>query len=154
MKTTIVCAKKYKGNTFKLAQAIAQALDAQVFEPKDAPVTAVLESDLVGFGSGIFFGKHDSSLLEFVDKLPNTQKSAFIFSTRGRTKFFQNFYHRTLRNKLVEKGFKVVGEFSCRGFTDYYRLFRLFGGVNKGHPNAKDLDAARDWAISTVSGEF
>jgi hypothetical protein len=56
------------------------------------------------------------------------------------------------REKLVEKGFDVVGEFSCRGFSDYHMIFKLFGGVNKGHPNNKGLDNAKTFVLE-LNGE-
>jgi len=39
----------------------------------------------------------------------------------------------------------VVDKFSCRGFDTWLPL-RLVGGLNKGRPNAADLEAARSFA--------
>ena len=152
MKVLIFCVSKYYGNTKKIAQAMASALDAQVIEPKEAIDGIVSSYDMVGFGSGIYFGKHDSSLLDLVDKLPKCKKKAFVFSTRGRNSLFETAYHKVLRKKLVEKGFDLVGEFSCRGFSDYYKIFKFFGGVNKGHPKRKELDNAKTFALG-LSGK-
>ncbi len=147
LKATIVCSNKYKGNTMKIALAMASVLDAEVVEPKDAEVSAVVESDLAGFGSGIFFGKHEESLLAFVDTLPNLEKNVFVFSTRGRNSFFEATYHKLLKEKLTQKGYKVIGEYSCRGFTDYYKIFKIFGGVNKVHPTEKEIEKAKAFAL-------
>lgn len=118
-------------------------LNADVLELKEAKNHFSLEYDLFGFGSGVYFGKLDKGLFDFVDKLPETTKKAFVFSTRGRNSLFQNSYHKALREKLNHKGYRVVAEFSCRGFSDYHKIFKLFGGVNKGHPNKKDLEKAK-----------
>ena len=151
MKALIVCVSKYYGNTLKLANNMASVINAEVIGPLEAKGISLSEYDIVGFGSGIYFGKHDPDLLKFIDALPAVKKKAFIFSTRGRNSLFENAYHKPLREKLIEKGFDVVGEFSCRGFSDYHKIFRLFGGVNKGHPNNKELDLAKAFAIE-ISG--
>lgn len=43
--------------------------------------------------------------------------------------------------KLESKGAHVVGRFNCRGF-DTFGPFKLVGGLRKGHPNTKDIEAA------------
>jgi flavodoxin len=131
----------------KIADSMASALNAQVIDLEEAKDYSIAENDLVGFGSGIYFGKHVASLLEHVDKLPKSDKKAFIFSTRGRNILFQNSYHKFLRKKLMEKGYNVIGQFSSRGFSDYHKIFKIVDGVNKGHPNSEELDAAKAFAL-------
>ena len=41
----------------------------------------------------------------------------------------------------------MIGQFSCKGFSDYHKIFKIFGGVNKGHPNSKELDKAKAFAL-------
>jgi flavodoxin len=127
---------------------MASILEAEVKEPNQ--ITDLSDYSLIGFGSGIYFAKHDPSLLKLVDKLPQTDKKAFIFSTRGRNSLFEKAYHNLLREKLSQKGFDILGEFSCRAFSDFYRIFKLFGGVNKGHPNEAELEAAKIFAIALL----
>ena len=144
LRALIVCVSKYYGNTLKVANVMASVLDAQVFEPRKVRSEVVSEYDLVGFGSGIYFGKPDSSIFELIDQIePVNSKEAFIFSTRGRNSLFENKYHRDLKEKLSQKGFNVIGQFSCRGYSNYHSLFKLCGGVNKGYPRSKDLDNAK-----------
>ncbi len=147
MKALIVCVSKYYGNTRKVAQAVATVLDAQIVEPKDINQETLTDFDLIGFGSGIYFGKHDPIFFELAEKMSINGGKVFIFSTRGRNSFFEAKYHKPLREALTGKGATVVGEFSCRGFSDYYKLFKLFGGVNKGHPNTKEIEKARTFAL-------
>jgi len=148
LKNLIVCVSKYYGNTLKIAQAIASTLEAEVKKPDE--ITHIADYSLIGFGSGIYFAKHDPSLFELVEKLPKTDKNAFIFSTRGRNSLFEKTYHKFLREKLNQKGYNVIGEFSCRAFSDYYKIFKLFGGVNKGHPNQKELEKAKIFALQLL----
>jgi len=128
---------------------MANTLDATLLQVEQANASMLEQYDLIGFGSGIYFGKHHKSLLDFVDKLPMLgNKKTFIFSTSGLRKiwFIHNF-ERPLREKLQRKGFDIIGEFSCRGL-DTYRATKLVGGINKGRPDAKDLKQAEDFARS------
>ena len=98
--------------------------------------------DLIGFGSGIYFGKHHKTLLQFVETLPPVaQKRVFVFSTSGDGKM----HHAALREQLVNKGFVIVDEFCCRGW-DTVGPLKLFGGINKGRPDENDLAGARAFA--------
>jgi flavodoxin len=148
LKTLIVCVSKYYGNTKKVAQAIASVLDAKVVEPQEVSAGLLSEYDLIGFGSGIYFAKPDYSLIDFIVNLPKSDGKAFVFSTRGRNSFFEKSYHKTLKEALVKQGFELIGDFSCRGFSNYHKIFKLFGGVNKGHPSSQDLENAKTFACS------
>jgi flavodoxin len=55
--------------------------------------------------------------------------------------------HSTLRDKLQSKGYMIVDEFSCAGFNTNSYL-KLFGGINKGRPNAEDLKHAEEFALN------
>lgn len=128
---------------------MANVLAADLLPVKQADASIVEQYDLIGFGSGIYFGRHHESLLDFVDRLPVLKnKKAFVFSTSGLRKLrFLHEFDRPLRRKLQRKGLDIVGEFSCRGY-DTYGATKLVGGINKGRPNAKDLKQAEDFARS------
>lgn len=115
--------------------------------PAEVDPNGLSEYDLVGFGSGISFGKHYKVLLDFAEKLPQVaSKKVFIFSTSGQTGKTEGF-HKLLREKLQSKGFEVAGEFNCAGF-DTYGLLKIGGGIKKGHPNEDDLKEAEKFAQS------
>jgi len=146
MKTLIVYESTHHGNTEKVVKVIADVLGAKLLKPKELDISAVAEYDLVGFGSGIYIGKHHKDLFGIVNKLSRHEnKKAFIFSTRGAGERNIARNHKPMRKKLMGKGFTIVGEFSCRGFTDFGPL-RLFRGVNKGRPDEDDLSKAGDFA--------
>jgi len=81
----------------------------------------VQEYSLIGFGSGIYDGKHHQSLFDLVEKVPQvTGKQAFLFSTCGVPTIGMNDgyaagNHAPLREKLHAKGYVIVDEFSCVG---------------------------------------
>ena len=130
MKTLIICISIHRCNTEKIARAIAEVLDAKLLKPGEVNVSNLSEYDLIGFGSGIFFQKHHKALLNLVDRLPKAEnKKAFIFSTSAVRKMrLFNDFDKPLKEKLLEKGFDIIGEFSCRGFM---RWSPKFGQVVK-----------------------
>jgi len=147
MKILIVYISVHHGNTEKVARTMADALAADLIQVREASAAVLEQYDLIGFGSGIYFGRHHESVLDFVDKLPVLRnKKAFIFSTSGLRKIpLVHDFDRSLKKKLQRKGFSVIAEFSCRGL-DTYRATRLVGGLNRGRPNAEDLKRAEEFA--------
>ncbi|MDI3543109.1 MAG: hypothetical protein PWP57_712 [Candidatus Atribacteria bacterium] len=146
MRTLIICKSIHHGNTQKIAEVIANVLEAKLVEPEELDISMITEYDLVGFGSGIYYGKHHKDLLRVADSLPSVRnKKAFIFSTSGTGEKNVGRNHRLIKEKLMAKGFTIVGEFSCRGL-DSFGLLKLIGGINKGKPDENDLKRAEDFA--------
>lgn len=147
MKSIIILYSYHHHNTEKVANEIAGVLGTQIKWPEDVNPEEIQEYDLVGFGSGIYDAKHHVSLLELADKLPAvTDKKVFLFSTAGITGKSKSIKdHSVLREKLQSKGYMVIGEFQCKGFNTNSFL-RLFGGINKGRPDAQDLRNAEEFA--------
>jgi flavodoxin len=153
MKALIIYISVHHGNTERVAKVMANILDADLLQVEQADASMLEQYDLIGFGSGIYFGKYHTDLLDFVETLPTLRnKKAFIFSTSGLRKIrFIHDFDKPLEEKLQRKGFDIIGEFSCRGL-DTYRATKLVGGINKGRPNAKDLQQAEDFARGLKNG--
>jgi flavodoxin len=152
MKALIIYISVHHGNTERVAKVMANILDADLLQVKQVDASMLKQYDLIGFGSGIYVGKHHSSLLDFVDKLSMMRnKKAFIFSTSGlrKIRFIHNF-DKPLGKKLRRKGFNIIGEFSCRGY-DTSQAAMIIGGINRNRPNAKDLKQAEDFARGLIS---
>jgi flavodoxin len=153
MKSLIVLVSYHHNNTQKIAEVFSKVLDAPVKSPQQTSPGDLQQYDLVGFGSVIYGEKHHEILLNFADKLPQViNKKAFIFSTCGipakyfeETKSARAIFHSALREKLQSKGYMIVDEFICAGFNTNSFL-KLFGGLNKGRPNAEDLKHAEEFA--------
>jgi flavodoxin len=147
-KALLVLYSYHHQNTEQIAKVFSKVLDAEIKTPQQINPEEIQRYDLVGFGSGIYSAKHDASLLELADKLPEANnKNAFLFSTAGITGESKKIKdHSTLREKLESKGYNIVDEFQCKGFNTNSFL-RLFGGMNKGRPNAQDLKNAEDFAM-------
>ncbi|HYC20774.1 MAG TPA: flavodoxin family protein [Candidatus Bathyarchaeia archaeon] len=144
MKTLIVYASVHHQNTEKIAKAMAEELGADLVPIGQAQPETITAYDLIGFGSGIYAGKFYHALLRFVGTLPTVaEKQAFVFSTCGVR---GTQWHAAFKELLANRGFSVVGEFSCKGW-DTVSFLKLFGGINKGRPNEKDLKEARRFAV-------
>ena len=154
-KVLVILAASSAGSTAKVARAIAEELGALVVGPDQADVARFGDFTLIGFGSGIFDGEHHAALLALADELPPAPHAkAFLFSTTGiparlaPPEVLADYYrgnHAALREKLRAKGYEIVGEFGCPGFNDN-RFLKLLGGLNRGRPNAADLQGARSLA--------
>ncbi|MHA1126630.1 MAG: flavodoxin family protein [Candidatus Heimdallarchaeota archaeon] len=144
MKTLIILYSYHHKNTEKIANVIAKVLEIEIKTPQQVNPNELSDYNLIGFGSGIYSENLHKSILDFVDKLPQvTNKKTFIFSTSGIAEKIKN--HKTIREKLQSKGYKIVDEFNCRGFNTNSFL-KFFGGMNKGRPNDKDLLDAEEFA--------
>jgi flavodoxin len=142
MKTLIIYVSIYQENTKKVAEAMAEVLGASLLEPEEVRLDTLSEYDLIGFGSGIYWGRFYKRLRNFIKELPNFQnKRAFIFGTCGHNEI----PYKPIEKLLLKKGFNVVGKFSCLGFNTFF-LSRILGRVNKGRPNREDFELAKKFA--------
>ncbi len=155
MKSLIIVFSYHHNNTKRIAEVFAKVLGAEMKTPRQTNPEELQQYDLVGFGSGIYAGKHHEGLLDLADKLPQvTDKKAFIFSTSGmpigisgqqRLEEYTRKCHVTLKERLQSKGYTIVDEFGCAGFSTN-KFLKWFGGINKGRPNAEDLKHAEEFA--------
>jgi flavodoxin len=145
MSSLIICVSVSHGNTRLVADTIASVLGAAVVEPEEVDVDGLGDHALVGFGSGIYGMAVHPRLTALVDRLPTVSQPAFVFATHGAPVL--PFWTPTsaLAGRLAAKGFDVVGSFSCRGWDTWLPL-RLVGGLNKGHPDDRDLARAAAFA--------
>ena len=144
----IICASYHHKNTMDICKIFIEEMNAVVIEPLDFQEEMLDEFQLVGFGSGIYNGKHHNSLLELAGRIKEqNSKKAFVFST---STVGLKSLHKNLNKILFDKGFKLVDEFSCKGFTDYSFTKYFFGGMNKGRPNKKDCNEAKKFAVKLM----
>jgi flavodoxin len=150
MKILITYNSVHRGNTEKIAKTMATAIDADIMKYNKVDGYNILDYDLIGFGSGIYYGKPNKELLEFIDELPPVKsRKAFVFTTSGKG---NPDYTSALAKKISLHGFKVIGEFSCKAF-DVWGPLKLIGGINKGRPNSDDLNKAENFVKNLVNQE-
>ncbi|MDE6597188.1 MAG: flavodoxin [Clostridia bacterium] len=147
MKILIVVKSKHNDNTLKIAEAMSEVAPVTLTELENVSNYKLSEYDIVGFGSGIYFGKHDKELLKFVKSVCDKKAYSFVFSTSGSKNFEKN--NRTLVKLLESKNKVVLGSFGCTGHDKFF-IFALGGGLNKGHPNMDDFDAAQSFILEVI----
>ncbi|MFH1751997.1 MAG: flavodoxin domain-containing protein [archaeon] len=141
MKSVIILKSTHKGNTKKIALEINKVLKGKIVDAGKAKENDLQGIDLIGFGSGIYFGKHHKELFNFIKNLkPVNNLKAFVFSTSGNGKI-EN--HKKLNELLKEKDFKIVKEWSCKGFESFGPF-----KSNQGKPDEKDFKKAKEFALS------
>ena len=151
----IIYQSVHHGNTQKIAQAMAEVLDADIRKPSEVVIEEIKNYQLIGFGSGIYWGKHHPSIFKTVEKLTGLNgNKVFLFSTSGTSNagnFLHNIrhqvshFHEHLRRELKNKDIEIIGEFSCKGF-DTAGPLKQIGGISKGRPNQEDLENAKNFA--------
>ena len=148
MKTTIVCVSVHHGNTRRVAQAMTELLGASVLTVKEAETLDGRAYDLIGFGSGVYFGRHHASLRKLVHRMPSLSHRAFVFSTAGITSLAP-LWHKSLIRRLRRRGCEIVGQFCCPGW-DTVGPLRLFGGLHAKRPNSSDLHRAAEFSQTLI----
>lgn len=147
MKILAVVESKHLGNTERIAVAMAEAAPMTVTSIEDAPNYNFHDYDIVGFGSGIYYGKHDKKLMGFVNKFCDKMAYTFVFSTSGAGSYDKN--NKALIDLLEKKNKIVLGSFGCKGLDKFF-VFKLFGGTNKGHPDQEDMKNAQKFILGII----
>jgi len=143
----ILCKSVHHGSTAKVAEAMREVLGGRVAAPEEVPYASLADCGVVGFGSGVYYGGMHPALVEWLRGLPDAAAAtipAFIFTTSGLP-FLAKVWAAPLRRLLARKGFDVLGAFACQGFDTWGPLW-LTGGLNKNHPDDRDLERARLFA--------
>ena len=139
MKTAILFYSKHHGNTKKLLDAIKEA-DPQVdlIDVTTAGTVDLSGYDRIGIASGIYYTNFAKQVISYTaDHLPEGKPVFFIYTHGAPTGVFL----KGIREITGRKHCKELGEYRCQGF-DTFGPFKLVGGIAKGHPTNKEIDAA------------
>jgi flavodoxin len=148
MKILIIVKSKHIGNTNMIAEAMAEVAPVTICQLSDVTSYKVSDYDIIGYGSGIYFGKHDKELFKYVSELDDKSGYSFVFSTSGSGNFEKN--NSKLKNALNAKNKTVLGTFGCKGLDKFF-IFSLFGGLNKTHPDITDFDNAQNFILDIIN---
>lgn len=147
----LVTKSVHRQNTAHIAQAMAEEVGAECVAPADCPYERLAGYDVLGLGSGIYYGRVHEELWQWALGLPANRSDrlrVLLFTTSGLP-CLATFWHRPLKSVLSRKGYRVIGEFACRGFDTWGPLW-LTGGLNRSHPDDRDLQHARDFIAAAV----
>ncbi|MDO5311703.1 MAG: flavodoxin domain-containing protein [Clostridia bacterium] len=138
MKTIIIYESTHHENTYKLVKAIADKHKTDIVSVEKAGNADLNEYDLIGFASGIAFGKFYKEITEFAKNNMPHGKSVFFIYTCGSD---NGRYADGMKKIAADKGCKTLGVYACRGY-DTYGPFKLVGGINKKCPTDAEIDGA------------
>ena len=137
-KALIIYASAHHGSTKKLAEAIADRYDVHLINAAKQQTADLSAYDLIGFASGIDFGKFYPCVEQFLERnLPENKRVFFLYTCAKVSSLFTE----TVKTAARKKGAAIVGEYGCRGFNTY-GPWKLIGGMNKGHPSEEEVQAA------------
>ena len=137
-KAVIIYASTHHGSTRKLVEAIANQYGIDQIDATKQQYADLSQYDLIGFASGIDFGKFYDCVEQFLEnKLPE-KKQVFFLYTCARV---SNRFTETIKTAARKKRAVILGEYGCRGFNTY-GPWKMIGGMNKGHPSAEELQGA------------
>lgn len=146
MKVLIIYHSEHHGNTKKIAESMANKINADISKAGDVDLNKFEGCEIVGFGSGVYNSRLHKELSDILGKISQQKgKKAFIFSTTGSKKC-SSTAHEHFRPMLEEKGFEIIGEFSCLGFDTALTE----EGINKGRPNKQDIKDAEDFIVNII----
>ena len=147
MKILLIVKSTHQQNTLKIAEAMSEVAPLTVVELENSKNYDLSQYDIIGFGSGIYYGKHDKELIEFAENLSDKPFYSFVISTSGTNNYLK--YSKTLVTLLERKNKTVLGTFGCKGLDKFF-IFKLFGGLNKNHPDEADFDSAQQFIIEIM----
>jgi flavodoxin I len=121
------------GNTKKLADAIAKELKASAEDVRISTLNS--GAAIVFLGTGCYGGKPGRDISKFIASGDFQGRKVALFGTSGGGTGQEV---QVMAGALKGKGANVIGSYHCQGQT-----FLL---INRGHPNAADIAAARNFA--------
>lgn len=148
MKTAICYYSRHHGNTRKILEAMARGNDVDLVDVTSRVAVHLENYDCIGFASGIYYSRFQETVLDFARQYLPKGKDVFFVYTCGS---MRKGYTRAITEVVTDKEANILGEYGCRGF-DTFGPFKLIGGIAKGHPNAEELQKAREF-YQSICGE-
>lgn len=148
MKTAICYFSRCHGNTLKVARAMAEGQDVDLIDVTARTAFYLEQYDVIGFASGIYYGKFHESILHFARQYLPPNKNVFFLYTGGAPKPGNA---DAIKAAVADRQAVVLGQYFCRGY-DTFGPFKLVGGIAKGHPNEEELQQAREFFQRVILG--
>ena len=145
MKVLIIYESKHHGNTKKLVDAIAEHYEVEVVNAAENPQVDYSAYDIIGFASGIAYGKFYKNVTSYAHKLPEGKKVFFLYTCANTDKDFA----ADIRDKAEMCGCTSIGSYGCKGYNTYGPL-KLIGGMNRNHPDQDEIAEALHFYKSLI----
>jgi hypothetical protein len=138
------------GNTEKILSGLSASAGVDFIRADEVLVEDVQNRPIIGFASGIYWGKHHSLLFKAADKLTRGCPVFIVSSSGFQSRFLVTVYTLLLKLKLKILGLHLVGEWHCPGHDKSKDpLFRWLS-LSKGRPNRDDLQAFNSFMIKMI----
>ena len=96
------------------------------------------EYEVIGFASGIDFGKFYEEIENFAEaNLPIKKEVFLLYTCAMERKGFTN----SIREIALKKDAIILGEYGCKGYNTY-GPWKVIGGMNKKHPTEVEVKSA------------
>ena len=137
-KAAIIYASRHHGNTKKLVEAIAERYEVTLIDAEVEYRDDLTSFDLIGFASGIDFGKFYDSVENFLKgNLPENKNVFFLYTCARKNEKFTE----SISAEASKKGARMMGEYGCKGFNTY-GPWKIIGGMNRNHPSEAEIQEA------------
>lgn len=140
MKTAICYYSRHHGNTLKVLKAMTEGEDVDLFDVTSHAAAHLEQYDTVGFASGIYNSKFHESVASFARYLPEGKNVFFVYTCGSK----RDGYTKAIAEAVTAKRANILGAYGCRSY-DTFGPFKLVGGIAKGHPNADELQKAKEF---------
>ncbi|SHJ33216.1 flavodoxin family protein [Lutispora thermophila] len=148
MKIAIAYYSQHHGNTKKLLDAINVTDDVKLINVVECKEADLSDYDVIGFASGIYFGKFSDKVIQFAKSNLPSDKQVFLINTYG----VKGNYTKEMQKIIAEKSCQLLGIYGCRGF-DTFGPFKLVGGIAKEHPDENDVNGAIEFFRKIIEDE-
>ena len=137
-KIVIVYASTHHENTYKVVKAISEQYHIEIIDATKQTIADLQKYDIIGFASGIDFGKFYPAVEDFArENLPNKKQVFFLYTCAMVRKGFTD----SIREIVSQKEAMVLGEYGCKGYNTY-GPWQIIGGMNKKHPTKEEIALA------------
>lgn len=145
--TAVIYASTHHGNTEKLAKEIAGEFPVDLIDIIADSAADISRYDRIGIAAGVAYGRYYPQMLRFLKENMPEGKQVFFIHTAGRPEKKQ-----CTEAKEITDGrhCECLGIFCCKGY-DTYGPFKLIGGLNRSHPDAEDIAAAKKFYAGLCS---
>ena len=134
----IVYASTHHRNTYKLVKAISDKHNIDMIDATQQSAADLRDYDVIGFASGIDFGKFYETVENFAkDHLPFKKQIFFLYTCAMNRKGFTD----SIREIAAQKEAVILGEYGCKGYNTY-GPWKVIGGMNKKHPTEDEITRA------------
>lgn len=138
-KAALIYDSHHHHNTEKLVTAIKDRFPITLIDAAHPTETDLTPYDIIGFASGIYYGKFSGRVMEFAENHLPLEKNIFFLYTYGKDAPAK--YTKAMKEIIISKDCDLLGIYSCPGL-DTFGLLKLIGGINKTRPNQEDIDKA------------